>query len=141
MVEGGPEEVGQVGRLGTGLVVAFEGRHHLWRYPAEPPLAGAPTPLPIPPGLATCGSNQGVEAAARRQRHFNRLPQSRRHVLPSFHLRGLPGCFQQNTLPFGARLMEQTFKARRREIFRLRLRPAERSKGFLRQAGAGLGAA
>jgi hypothetical protein len=50
---------------GVGLGVSFEGRHHLWRYPAAPPLEGAPTPLPAPPGLAACGSNQGVEAAAR----------------------------------------------------------------------------
>ena len=50
---------------GSGLVVSYEGRHHLWRYPSDPPLAGAPTPLPAPPGLAACGSNQGVEAAAR----------------------------------------------------------------------------
>ncbi len=48
---------------GAGFVVAFEGRHRLWRYPADPPLEGAPTALPIPPGLSTCGSNQGVEAA------------------------------------------------------------------------------
>lgn len=50
---------------GDGLVVAYEGRHRLWRYPAEPPLERAPTPLPVPPGLASCGSNQGVEAATR----------------------------------------------------------------------------
>ncbi len=50
---------------GSGLAVAFEGRHHLWRYAAEPPLSSVPTPLPTPPGLAACGSNQGVEAAVR----------------------------------------------------------------------------
>jgi hypothetical protein len=48
---------------GGTFVVAFEGRHHLWRYSADPPLGGAPTPVPAPPGLAGCGSNQGVEAA------------------------------------------------------------------------------
>lgn len=50
---------------GVGLGVSFEGRHHLWRYPADPPLEGAPMPLRAPPGLAACGSNQGVEAATR----------------------------------------------------------------------------
>jgi hypothetical protein len=48
---------------GAGFVVAFEGRHHLWRYPTDPPLEGAPVPFPAPLGLGACGSNQGVEAA------------------------------------------------------------------------------
>lgn len=50
---------------GAGFVVSFEGRHRLWRYPADPPLEGTPLVLPVPPGLSTCGSNQGVEAATR----------------------------------------------------------------------------
>jgi hypothetical protein len=50
---------------GGSFVVAFEGRHHLWRYPADPPLEGAPSPVPGPSDLAACGSNQGVEAAVR----------------------------------------------------------------------------
>jgi hypothetical protein len=48
---------------GRSFVVSFEGRHHLWRYPANPPLEGAPVPVPAPAGLDSCGSNQGVEAA------------------------------------------------------------------------------
>ncbi|HEY7515108.1 MAG TPA: esterase-like activity of phytase family protein, partial [Vicinamibacteria bacterium] len=50
---------------GTSYVASFEGRHHLWRYPADPPLEGTPVPVPAPLGLASCGSNQGVEAAVR----------------------------------------------------------------------------
>ncbi len=50
---------------GASYVASFEGRHHLWRYPADPPLEGAPVPVPAPLDLATCGSNQGVEAAIR----------------------------------------------------------------------------
>jgi hypothetical protein len=50
---------------GSSYVVSFEGHHHLWRYPADPPLEGAPTLFAAPAGLANCGSNQGIEAAVR----------------------------------------------------------------------------
>jgi hypothetical protein len=49
----------------SSYVVSFEGHHHLWRYPSQPPLEGTPTPFSAPPDLAYCGSNQGIEAAVR----------------------------------------------------------------------------
>jgi hypothetical protein len=48
-----------------GFVVAFEGRHHLWRYPAPLGLRGTPSPMSAPSGLAQCASNAGVEAMTR----------------------------------------------------------------------------
>lgn len=53
-----------LGRLADGsIVVAFEHRHRLWRYPAAPePLAGKPRPFPPPPGLDDLDSNSGIEA-------------------------------------------------------------------------------
>jgi hypothetical protein len=50
---------------GSSYVVSFEGHHHLWRYPAQPPLEGTPTLFSTPADLANCGSNQGIEAAVR----------------------------------------------------------------------------
>jgi hypothetical protein len=45
-----------------GWIVGFEGRHRLWRYaPGEPPLAGVPSPLLIPPGLEKQEPNRGLE--------------------------------------------------------------------------------
>jgi hypothetical protein len=46
------------------LVVSFEGRHRLWRYTMDPPLAGSPTPMPAPPGLGSSEGNAGAEALA-----------------------------------------------------------------------------
>lgn len=52
------------------MVVAFEGRHRLWRYPAGPglptPLAARPVALPTPPGLLEAPANGGLEALAAR---------------------------------------------------------------------------
>src|SRR5262249_59694686 len=46
-----------------GWIVGFEERHRLWRYPAgEPPLAGVPSPLLLPPGLEKQEPNRGLEA-------------------------------------------------------------------------------
>jgi hypothetical protein len=50
---------------GSSYLVSFEGHHHLWRYGADPPLAGTPTPFAAPADLVNCGSNQGIEAAVR----------------------------------------------------------------------------
>jgi hypothetical protein len=62
-----PTDVDAEGLLAdeSGYVVSFEGHHHLWRYPSEPPLEGAPTPFSAPADLVHCGSNQGIEAAVR----------------------------------------------------------------------------
>jgi hypothetical protein len=49
-----------------GFVVAFEGRHRLWRYPAPAGLHGTPSAMPAPSGLALqCESNAGIEAMTR----------------------------------------------------------------------------
>lgn len=48
-----------------GFIVAFEGRHHLWRYPAPAGLRGTPSPVSAPSGLAQCPSNAGIEAMTR----------------------------------------------------------------------------
>lgn len=48
-----------------GFVVAFEGRHHLWRYPGPAGLRGTPSPMSAPLGLAQCPSNAGIEAMTR----------------------------------------------------------------------------
>jgi len=48
-----------------GFVVAFEGRHHLWRYPGPAGLHGEPSPMSAPEGLAQCDSNAGIEAMTR----------------------------------------------------------------------------
>ncbi len=48
-----------------GFVVAFEGRHHLWRYPGPAGLHGTPSPTSAPSGLAQCDSNAGIEAMTR----------------------------------------------------------------------------
>jgi hypothetical protein len=46
------------------LIVGFEQRHRLWRYPpGGEPFALPPDPLQIPPGSATLPANQGFEAA------------------------------------------------------------------------------
>jgi hypothetical protein len=50
---------------GDGLIVTFEGRHRLWRYAADPPFGGWPTPIAGPAELATLPSNSGIEAATR----------------------------------------------------------------------------
>ena len=53
-------------RLADGaLLVGFEGRHRIWRYPAQPetrPLAGDAEPFDGPPDLARAPVNGGVEA-------------------------------------------------------------------------------
>jgi hypothetical protein len=49
----------------AGFIVSFEGRHHLWRYPAPSGLFGIPVPFPAPAGLADCDSNAGIEAMTR----------------------------------------------------------------------------
>jgi hypothetical protein len=49
-----------------GFVVAFEGRHHLWRYPGPAGLHGTPSPMAAPSGLAhCCDSDAGIEAMTR----------------------------------------------------------------------------
>jgi hypothetical protein len=45
------------------LVVSFERRHRLWRYPpGEPPLRGVATALPEAPGFSRLEPNLGIEA-------------------------------------------------------------------------------
>lgn len=47
------------------LLVAFEVRHRLWRYPPGiDPLAGRPVPFPSPAGLDRSPANMGIEALA-----------------------------------------------------------------------------
>jgi hypothetical protein len=48
-----------------GFIVSFEGRHHLWRYPAPSGLYGVPVPFPAPAGIADCDPNAGIEAMTR----------------------------------------------------------------------------
>ncbi len=48
-----------------GFIVAFEGRHRLWRYPAPGGLYGTPVPFPAPAGIADCDPNSGIEAMTR----------------------------------------------------------------------------
>jgi hypothetical protein len=49
-----------------GFVVAFEGRHHLWRYPGPAGLHGTPSATSAPSGLARCcDSDAGIEAMTR----------------------------------------------------------------------------
>ena len=44
-------------------LVSFEGRHRVWRYPAETGgLQGLPTPFPTPKGIAAAPLNGGLEA-------------------------------------------------------------------------------
>ncbi|HEY5908049.1 MAG TPA: esterase-like activity of phytase family protein [Vicinamibacteria bacterium] len=46
------------------LIVGFEQRHRLWRYPpGAAPFALAPDPLQVPPGSAALEANKGFEAA------------------------------------------------------------------------------
>lgn len=46
------------------LIVGFEQRHRLWRYPpGSRPFALPPDPLQVPPGSAALEANQGFEAA------------------------------------------------------------------------------
>lgn len=66
-----------------GFIVSFEGRHHLWRYPAPRGLRGDPTPLPAPEGIAECDSNAGVEA-------MTRLPDGRLLLIGEGSSRGAP---------------------------------------------------
>jgi hypothetical protein len=48
------------------LLVSFERRHRIWRYPpAEPPFSALPRPLPLPPGAARMPENGGIEALVR----------------------------------------------------------------------------
>ncbi len=51
-------------RLADGsIVVAFERRHRLWRYPpTDPPFAARPVRLVDPPGLSRAPKNGGIEA-------------------------------------------------------------------------------
>src|SRR5262249_32984986 len=45
-----------------GWIVGFDERHRLWRYPAgEPPLAGVPSPLLLPPGLEKQEPNRRLQ--------------------------------------------------------------------------------
>lgn len=53
-----------VARDGDALIVGFERRHRLWRYPAADLASAVPEPLPQPPGLSNAGINGGVEALA-----------------------------------------------------------------------------
>ncbi len=47
------------------VVVGFERKHRLWRYPpGDTPLAGRPEPIAAPPGLDALRSNSGIEALA-----------------------------------------------------------------------------
>lgn len=46
------------------LIVGFEQRHRLWRYPPAPvPFGLSPDPLQMPPGALALEANQGFEAA------------------------------------------------------------------------------
>jgi hypothetical protein len=49
---------------GETLEVGFEGRARIWAYALEPPFAGPARSVPVPPGLAGCGSNGGIETMA-----------------------------------------------------------------------------
>ena len=47
------------------LLVSFERKHRIWRYPpAGAPFAASPTALPLPPGLERAPDNGGLEAIA-----------------------------------------------------------------------------
>ena len=50
--------------LGDELEVGFEGRARVLGYAVEPAFAGPARTLPIPPGVAWCGWNQGIETMA-----------------------------------------------------------------------------
>lgn len=43
------------------LEVGFEGKARVWAYSREPPFAGPARAVPVPAGLAGCGSNGGIE--------------------------------------------------------------------------------
>lgn len=44
------------------LLIGFERRHRLWRFPADSGLAGQPSTFPMPARLAQAGNNAGAEA-------------------------------------------------------------------------------
>jgi hypothetical protein len=60
------QDAEDLARLPDGsLLVAFERKHRIWRYPArQRPLSGRPRALDPPPGLDTVKSNSGMEALA-----------------------------------------------------------------------------
>lgn len=49
---------------GQALEVGFEGKARVWAYALDPPFAGPARPVPVPAGLAGCGSNGGIETMA-----------------------------------------------------------------------------
>jgi hypothetical protein len=51
-------------REGDGLLVGFEGRARVWRYRADPPFGGPPSPVSSPPLTPACPDNRGLESIA-----------------------------------------------------------------------------
>lgn len=59
-----PEEIDAeaLGRQGDDLLVGFEGRPRVWRYRADPPFGGPPSPVSSPPLSRECRDNRGLES-------------------------------------------------------------------------------